>query len=233
MRMTRSITALAAVAATLAATAATAADLGPYRGGSIKDGPAPIAYAPQYNWTGLYLGAQIGYGWGDTDASSGPITGFNQSYGYDSSGWVGGGHLGYNWQVQNLVFGIETDLEGSSIGGNGRGSLGLSHDTDIGWLGSTRGRLGIAYDRTLFYATAGLAYGDVKIDKGFASYSDVRTGWTVGGGMERAISDRMSLRLEYRYTDLGSSNFASTSANSVDKSSVEFHAVRAGLSFKF
>jgi outer membrane immunogenic protein len=213
--------------------AAAAADLGPYRGGSIKDAPAPVAYGRPFSWTGLYVGAQVGYGWGTTDASSGPTTGFDQTYGYDTNGWVGGGHLGYNWQVQNLVFGVETDIEGANIRGKGVGSLGLTHDTDVSWLGSTRGRLGIAYDRTLFYATAGLAYGDVKIDKGFASYSDVRTGWTVGGGIEQAISDRMTFRLEYRYTDLGSTNFSSTAANSIDKSSVDFHTVRAGVSFKF
>ena len=78
-----------------------------------------------------------------------------------------------------------------------------------------------------------MAYGDVKIDKGFASYSDIRTGWTAGAGIEHAISDRMTMRFEYRYTDLGTSNFSSTPANSIDKSDTEFHALRAGFSFKF
>ena len=216
-------------------TTASAADLGPARRGSIKDAPPPppVTYARPFSWTGLYVGAQVGYGWGTTDAKSGPLSGFDQTYSYDTNGWVGGGHAGYNWQVQNLVFGIETDIEASSIGGNGRGSLGLTHDTDISWIGSTRGRLGIAYDRTLFYGTAGWAYGDMKIDKGFASFSDVRSGWTAGAGVEQAFSDRMTLRLEYRYTDLGSSSFSSTSLNTIDNSDVTFHTVRAGVSFKF
>lgn len=222
-----------AVAAAMLATAASAADLGPYRQGSIKDAPPPAPYYRPFSWTGLYVGAQVGYGWGTTDAKSGPVTGYDQSYSYDTNGWVGGVHAGYNWQLQNLVYGIETDLEASGIGGSGIGSLGFGHNTDISWIGSTRGRLGIAYDRTLFYATAGLAYGEVKIDKGFASYSDVRTGWTVGTGIEHAISDRTTLRLEYRYTDLGSSSFSSNAVNSIDKSETDFHAVRAGLSFKF
>lgn len=210
-----------------------AADLGPYRKGSIKDAPPPQVYARPFSWSGLYVGAQVGYGWGNTDASSGPLAGFDQSYGYESDGFLGGVHAGYNWQTQNLVWGIETDIEASGIGGSGIGTLGLGHDTELNWLGSTRGRLGIAYDRTLFYATAGWAYGDVRIDKGFASYSDVRNGWTAGVGVEHALSDRMTLRLEYRYTDFGSASYANAAANTIDKSEVDLHAVRAGFSFKF
>lgn len=214
--------------------AAGAADLGPYRGGSLKDrAPPPATYARPFSWTGLYVGAQVGYGFGEANAQSGPVAGFNQTYKYDTDGVVGGGHIGYNWQIDNLVFGVEADLEGADIKGRGIGSLGLSHETNVDWLGSVRGRLGIAYDRTLFYATAGLAYGDVRIDKGFASYSDVRTGFTVGGGIEQAISDRLTFRLEYRYTDLGSTDFSSSAVNSIDRNEVDFHTVRAGVSFKF
>jgi outer membrane immunogenic protein len=232
MRNQISLTALA-LAGLMSAGAAAAADLGPYRQGSIKDAPPPAVYRRPFSWSGLYVGAQVGYGWGNTAAQSGPTTGFDQSYGYDSNGWVGGVHAGYNWQYQNLVYGIETDIEASSISGSGIGSLGLAHTTDLNWVGSTRGRLGIAYDRTLFYATAGWAYGDVRIDKSFASYSDVRNGWTAGAGVEHAISDRMTMRLEYRYTDLGSTNFSSNAVTSIDKSEVDFHTVRAGVSFKF
>ena len=232
MRNQISLTALA-LAGLMSAGAASAADLGPYRKGSVKDAPPPAVYSRPFSWSGLYVGAQVGYGWGNTGASSGPLTGFDQSYGYDTNGWVGGVHAGYNWQFQNLVYGIETDIEASSISGSGVGSLGFAHNTELNWTGSTRGRLGIAYDRTLFYATAGWAYGDVRIDKGFASYSDVRNGWTAGAGIEHAISDRMTMRLEYRYTDLGSTSFSSNAANSIDKSEVDFHTVRAGVSFKF
>ena len=231
MQLKLKIASLVAGAAMLA-TSVSAADLGsPNRRGSIKDGP--VEYQRAFNWTGLYIGAQVGYGWGNTTAESGPLAGFNQTYDYNTNGAVGGGHLGYNWQAQNLVFGIETDIEASGISGGGRGSLGFQHDTDINWIGSLRGRLGVAYDRTLFYATAGWAYGDVQIDKGFGSYSDVRSGWTAGAGIEHAFSPNMTMRFEYRYTDLGSTTATSTALNSIDKSDVDFHAVRAGVSFKF
>jgi outer membrane immunogenic protein len=226
MRIHKSAAAVALVGV-LAANAAVAADLGPYRRGSIKDAPPPPAAYPMPQLTGLYK-IQIGYGWAMPTRSQ-----VRYRFRPDHATTPMVGRRPPPRQYQNLVYGIETDIEASSISGAGIGSLGYGHDAEIGWLGSTRGRLGIAYDRTLFYATAGWAYGDVKIDKGFASYSDVRSGWTAGVGAERAITDRMMVRLEYRYTDLGSSNFSSSAVNSIDKSEIDFHAVRAGLSFKF
>jgi len=218
--------------------AAFAADLGPYpRRGSIKDEPIPVHV---FSWTGFYIGTQIGYGWADVDAQSGPLGGFDQSYAYDADGALGGGHIGYNWQHGRWVFGIEADLEAADINGTGIGTLGYTHQTEVDWLGSVRGRLGIAHDRTLFYATAGWAFGNVEVTKAtgpgdppFASYGDVRHGWTVGGGIEQAFTDRVTARIEYRYTDLGDGDFRSTSVNSIDTSDVTFHALRAGLSLKF
>ena len=165
---------------------------------------------------------------------------FDQAYGYDTEGFVGGGHLGYNIQSGTLVYGIETDLEFADIDGAGLGSFGnLTHDTQVNWLGSLRGRLGFAMDRTLVYATGGLAYGDVEITKGFpgggnfASTGETRYGWTLGAGLEHAFSSSMTMRLEYRYTDLGSDSFTSIPLNSIDDSDVTLHTVRAGVSVKF
>ena len=207
--------------------------MGPYGRGSIKDEPV---YACPFSWTGFYVGAQIGYAWGSVDAVSGPITGFDQSYSYDADGVVGGGHVGDNWQRDRFVIGVEADIEASDISETGIGSLGYTHQTSVDWLGSVRGRLGVAMDRTLFYATAGWAFGDVEVTKatapGFASsasYSDVRH----GAGIEQAFTDRISGRIEYRYTDLGESNFRDVGVNSIDESDFTFHALRAGLSVRF
>jgi outer membrane immunogenic protein len=70
------------------------------------------------------------------NAVSGPITGFDQSYSYDAVGFIGGGHVGYNWQRDRIVFGVEADIEAADIGETGIGSLGFTHQTDIDWLGS-------------------------------------------------------------------------------------------------
>ncbi len=210
-----------------------AADLGPYRSPSRQSSLPPIEYSQPFSWSGMYLGVQLGYGGGNTEASSGPSAGFNQAYDYKSEGWLGGVHAGYNFQRGNLVYGLEADLETSGQKGNGVGSLGSPHSTAIDWQGSLRGRLGLAYDRTLFYGTAGWAFGDVKVDQGFASYSDVRNGWTAGVGVEHMLTNKISARIEYRYTDFGRADFGNTAINSIDRSNVDQHAVRAGLSLKF
>jgi outer membrane immunogenic protein len=228
--------ALAAVsfAAVIAVTeTALAADLGPYRSPARQSSLPPVEYSQPFSWSGLYMGVQLGYAGGNTEANSGPTGGFNQAYDYKSSGWLGGAHAGYNFQNGNLVYGLEADLEKSGQNGNGVGSLGFPHSTDIAWQGSLRGRLGLAFDRTLVYGTAGWAFGDVKVDKGFASYSDVRNGWTAGVGVEHMLTNNLSARIEYRYTDFGRADFGNTALNSTDRSTVDQHAVRAGLSLKF
>jgi outer membrane immunogenic protein len=174
---------------------------------------------------------QGGFVWGDTEARSGPLAGFDQAYAYDTDGWLGGVHAGFNWQANRLVIGLETDLELADVSGSGVDTLGSAHTTDIDWLGSLRARFGIAADRTLFYLTGGLAYGDVAIAGPGYSYSSTRTGWTLGGGIEHAFAPNTTARLEYRYTDLGSEDFSS--AGAIDESDVTFSAVRAGVSWKF
>lgn len=219
----------ASMALVLGANSAFAADLGPY---GRSPGFSPPAYAA-FTWSGFYVGLQAGYGWGNTDASSGSLSNFNQAYSYDTSGALGGVHAGINWQAQNLVFGLETDLELAGIDSSGIGSLGSTHTTQIDALGSFRGRVGFAMDRTLLYLTGGLAYADLTTSAPGISTNDWRTGWTFGGGIEHAISQGVTARLEYRYTDLGSDTFASGSTGQSEASDVTFSAIRAGLSWRF
>lgn len=223
---------LAGLALGLMPTLAAAADLGPYPRPSppLRDDP-PTYFNTVASWSGFYAGLQGGYAWGDNDVTTSYL-GVPYNYGYSSSGFVGGIHAGYNWQMNRLVVGVESDLEGSNI--SGTGSNGIStHTTDVDWLGSLRARFGIAADRTLFYATGGLAYGDVH-EAELVPGSDgtvFRTGWTAGLGLEHQISRGLSARLEYRYTDLGTST--NTFQGVADRSDVSFGAVRAGLSWKF
>lgn len=216
-----------------------AADLGgPY--GRQRWDAAP-SYAPAYRWQGLYGGVQLGYGWTNTDAVSTTLTtSATEAFSYTSSGALGGVHLGYNWQFNSMVLGLETDLELSGISGSGLGTFGGGHITNIDWMGSTRGRLGFTTGATLFYLTGGLAYGGVTVERsagaGFTPFigSDGwKTGWTAGGGIEHALTQTISARIEYRYTDLGTINYTSLPSNLNDRSDLTNHAIRAGLSFKF
>lgn len=126
---------------------------------------------------------------------TGPYVGITGGYGWgSSSGWKGGAYAGYNFQVDpNWVIGLEGDVLGSSQSTNG-------------WDSSVRGRLGYAYDRYLFYGTGGVAFGDIKNN----GASKTRTGWTVGAGIEAALSSHVTGRVEFRYTDLGSTTVGGT-----------------------
>ena len=168
--------------------------------------PPPI---PVFSWTGFYVGGQIGYGFGE-DHVGGALT--------HPRGVVGGGHVGYNFAgipgfglgTGGLVFGVEGDVDGTdyrdTIAGAGGASVNLKSDIQ----GSARGRLGIAVDRALFYATGGAAFAEFKdtyigaAGAGLATPSHTRVGYTVGGGVEYAITTQWSLRAEYRYSDFGS-----------------------------
>ena len=219
---------------------------------------ADIIEPAAYDWTGPYIGIQGGYAWGTNDvevdsnldivttAAIALIPPDDDEI--DIDGWVGGLHLGYLWQNDSLVLGIEGDGEFADIDGNTDVFLNEGDADPIGeveqeidWLASLRLRAGIAWDRTLFYATGGLAVGGVEVSAdlgeiGSESESDTEWGWTIGGGIEHAFTDELSARIEYRYTDLGDTD-VSVENERVGSSDFEaentFHAVRVGLSWHF
>lgn len=205
--------------------------------GSIKD-PAPYypPPAPLFTWTGFYAGLQTGYQWGNADHtfSNGLLGGAS-----DPDGWIGGGHLGYNWQNGNFVLGAEADIEGGNVEGSFNNGAGTFGSAELGWQGSIRGRVGIAADRTLFYLTGGWAFAEADISGaspftplGCCSVSADLDGWTLGGGVEYAFANNFTVRAEYRYTDFGdvSLNLNPTLTMPVD---LETHALRVGASWKF
>lgn len=179
---------------------------------------------PLYNWTGLYIGINGGGGWGSSDFSA-PFS----SGSFDTSGGLIGGTMGYNWQMGQVVFGLEGDLDWSNIRGSSVCGGITTCETRNDWLGTFRGRLGYALDRFMPYVTGGLAVGNVKTSvAGFGDSSDTRAGWTLGGGIEAAIAGPWTAKVEYLYVDLGNTG-------SVFGSDASFHTniVRAGLNYRF
>jgi outer membrane immunogenic protein len=198
--------------------AAQAADLG----GAPRE-REPVVYERSFSWTGLYVGAHVGYGWSDIDWREGG--GFDGSH--DGSGWLAGGQVGYNWQSGRFVYGVEGDISSTGIDG-GNGCCGHSID----WLASIRGRAGMTgFDnRTLFYVTAGAAWADVTYDS-FGSHSDTHFGWVAGAGIEHALTPNMTARVEYLYYGFDEiSAPIGVGPASIDPS---MHTVRFGLNFKF
>jgi len=193
---------------------------------------APVPHVMAYNWTGFYAGLNAGWGWGTGSLSGPPPTGD-----MEGNGGLIGGTLGYNWQMNQVVFGVETDLAWSGIEANRRCGVGggLRCEVNNDWLGTARGRIGLAMDRFMPYVAGGLAYGDVNASvTGLRGASETQVGWTLGGGVEFAINGPWTAKLEYLYVDLGDFN-CGTRCGTAGPDKVEYnsHIVRAGLNYKF
>jgi outer membrane immunogenic protein len=215
---------------------------------------ADIAPMPEaYDWTGPYIGIQGGYGWGDTEPTYDDSVGFAGSLEVDYEGFIGGIEAGYNWQSNNLVLGIETDASFSDINGDALDLTGVSPpciivgqgcSADVDWLATGRLRLGYAIDRLMPFITGGIAVGGVKgtfDSPGNACTCDVddtTIGWTVGGGVEWAVSDSWSVKAEYLYVDLGKpsisgDNTLGAPGPGVGTDNYDFSIARLGVNFNF
>jgi opacity protein-like surface antigen len=186
----------------------------PSSGGSIKDGPSPVTRG--YNWTGAYVGALAGTTWADMRGNF--ITGEPNHFAPDMAGTVLGGQVGYNLQSGRWVVGIEGDYAWSNAHGGVScpNAFFFTCQADIHALSFLTGRLGTTWGRALFYAKGGLAAGEVEAagkanTSGLAvagvATTDWQLGWTAGGGMEFALTDRWSAKAEYMYYDLGTARF--------------------------
>jgi outer membrane immunogenic protein len=233
---------LASVGAIAIAGSAFAADL-PYRG------PPPV-YAPPppiFTWTGIYIGGQVGYAWGsDPIDEVDTVFDHNAFFNDKPNGVIGGAHLGYNLQIAQWVAGLEGSVDGTSLHGTrtSAGPLVVTMSTRPDVQGSIRGRVGVAFDRVLIYGTGGAAFSGITNNYSlgfpfFLSESDTktRTGWTVGGGLEYAVTNNWSIRAEYRYSDFGRSPDFPFSSITFGNVSFTHHLtesqVQAGFSYKF
>jgi outer membrane immunogenic protein len=271
---------LSSVAIVAMSASALAADL-PRREAAV----APIFVAPIFTWSGFYVGLNAGATFNDNDHRyradgwfrnvGNPYTNAvviydNEYNGFrndDDAAFTGGAQMGFNWQFGAWVAGVEADINyrgnGDNHGFNILGTepysnYGLYHSgSDRGnWFGTLRARLGFALDRTLIYATGGLAFGDTGGGGRLYAYNvnypgvaltggewrsdgdDTSWGWTLGAGVEHAFSNNWTAKLEYLYvnldrdnnrlTNIALPNYTFTTSNE-DK----FHVVRVGINYKF
>ncbi|HEY2533829.1 MAG TPA: outer membrane protein [Xanthobacteraceae bacterium] len=216
---------LAAFGLLVAAQCAAAADLSV---APLYKAPPP-QYSPAYNWSGFYLGANGGGGWGHSDWSA-------KTAGVGLSGGQVGGTAGYNWQSGNVVLGLEGDVDWSGLKGTAASTLcpnGCS--TNQTWLSTVRGRVGYSFNGIMPYITGGLGVGDIHASTpGFPGGSDTKAGWTVGGGLEVALPGNWSAKAEYLHVDLGSFN-CGTGCSTLPNDNVSLHedVVRAGVNYHF
>jgi len=212
--------------------------LGQAQAADLPSRAAPPVFIPPplFTWTGLYAGAHVGYASAHDRFN---LTTIPAMAGDSPSGVIGGIHVGYNYQANQFVAGIEGDVDGTSASQSAFDPVtGTTLGTRIPVEGSIRGRAGFAFDRTLFYATGGAAFADLRNSFSggitpFYSTSSGRVGWTAGGGVEYAVTNNWSVRGEYRYSDFGHQTIAiAPAAVPVDSHATE-HAVRVGFSYKF
>jgi outer membrane immunogenic protein len=205
-----------------AAQAAVAADLPSHK---APPPPAPLPPPPVMAWTGFYVGANVGGGWLDRYDRSGA--------GSTNAGVIGGGQVGYNYQLSPLfVVGVETDFQGSSVGSGTPAPFAVNRG--VNWFGTARGRVGVSLfsPQLLFYGTGGFAYGEIELKQGgfLGALSQTGTGWTAGGGVEWAFLPNWSAKVEYLYTDIGSGNWGRFSPI---EQRVHLHTARAGVNYHF
>jgi len=172
---------------------------------------APPMMMGATNWSGFYLGANVGGGQA-SDKFSFPG---GSSRNFDFGGPLGGGTLGYNWQFGNgWLFGLEGDIDASGMSGSTGCPTGINVcGSNNSWLGTARARVGwlTGVGNTLWFVTGGGAFGDVThsvVGPAGGHADSTKTGWTIGGGVEYMFAPQWSTKVEYRYVDL-SSNFTS------------------------
>jgi outer membrane immunogenic protein len=182
-------------------------------GAAIADGyvpPPDYVVVPFVSWTGLYIGGHVGGAWSEIDWSNINLTG--ERFDKTNSGFIGGGQIGYNYQIGNLLLGVEATVSGADLNRDFRSiALPTVHfSADIDTIATVTGRFGYASDQWLFYGKAGWAGAQVNFSGRTTALADSfsldnwRNGWTLGTGVEYKINRHMSFGVEYSFIDLNS-----------------------------
>lgn len=202
---------------------------------------APVAYAPAaiYNWTGFYIGGEAGAGFSNSSWSD-PFTGGTNTF-RSNTGFLGGGDIGANYQLNMLVLGVEGNFDWTGLKSNGTDSIGDAINTNTNWTSTVTGRVGAAFDRLLVYGKGGLALAQdqsslTDLGGNSAGTTFLRTGWTVGAGLEYGITKNWSAKIEYDYLNFGPQtlNFSTPLQPAYSSSaSLAVQEVKAGINFRF
>ncbi|WP_027542623.1 outer membrane protein [Bradyrhizobium sp. WSM2254] len=244
------IAAFACTTALVSTGAASAADLG------ARYTKAPAYAEPLFNWTGFYVGGHVGGAWtneqfintgnGAPFADLSPGQGFRQR----NSGVMGGAQIGYNWQANNYVFGMEGTISGLDNKGSFTNTVfGVGLDDQFSWranvLATVVGRAGFAVQNNLFYFKGGYAGVNNRLSvvdnvanpsTGSGGQTHWHNGWTVGAGWEYGVTRNWIVGLEYNYAAFSSQTYqlGGTSGNytfDAKPRDIQWAVVRASYKF--
>ena len=218
-----------AISALIPAATALAADLDPP--------PPPVEQLrpASYDWTGLYIGGWIGAAC--IDGTLTDNTGGGANYLNAGCGGKGGILGGYNYQVNDFVMGVEADWGRSgSIVENNDPAADFSFTLDN--IATLRARFGVAFDDTLLFVTGGGAWATGDLDGIISGTPNNITanhyGWTIGAGIEHAVTENFRVKMDYLYTKLNDANYTDGGGCcDVDVHWGDEHEVRVGAIFAF
>jgi outer membrane immunogenic protein len=218
----------------------------------------PAAPAAVYQWTGFYIGAHAGGVWDREQATTSFTTAFAPAgtvASADHSDFLAGGQIGLNYQMNNIVVGVEGDgswteaKTSSTIVSPFVPAVSITGSTKTNWFATATARLGYAAGPVLLYVKGGGAWENIEYSLGvtgpallglplnFTNSSVTRTGWTVGGGIEYGFMQNWSVKAEYDYMDFGDDNitFAVPAAlgNPASTAQSQVHVVKAGINYRF
>jgi len=237
----------AALSALAAACPALAADL------AVKAPPVMPVVAPVYNWTGFYIGGNVGGAWVGNNNVTDSIFGVNfNNNGSNNGRFIGGGEVGFNYQYNNFVFGVEGDFDWAANSNNSSNGIatpaGILQVTDNDrWVSTVAARFGVAFDRWLVYGKAGggwvgsnsFTVNNLSNGTSFtASNNNTDGGWLVGGGVEWAFAGNWSAKIEYDYLGLNSRSFTTAgfiipAGDTFTISNFNVQMVKFGINYKF
>lgn len=201
--------------------------------------PEAPAYDEATIWGGAYIGGQIGYNWASSKLSTGFLTDDLKA---SPSGFIGGVYAGYNWEFSNAyLFGIEGDVNYADLSKTTNtiiSAVNVEYTPRVELEGAVRARFGVNYDRWLPYIAGGVSFARVKDFVGVTNassrntieQSDTRVGFTIGAGLDYALTNNLLLRAEYRYADYGKKSFGT---GNDDEVKLTTNNVRLGLAYKF
>lgn len=230
-------TALSVCAFVACSSAASAADI---PRPVYKAAPGLYSPAPVFSWTGFYAGIHGGYGWSRFSGND-PVAGASTT---NAQGWLGGLQIGYNYQIGSFVIGAEGDYSWANVKKTVDSPLGTGGSATLknDYFATAALRLGYAMDRWMIYGKGGAAWTRDKFDLtdgigGFANGTFNRTGWMLGAGVEYALWNNFSAKVEYNYLTFKSITETLTTGGGLTATSpsvgLKTHLVKIGLNYKF
>jgi outer membrane immunogenic protein len=208
--------------------------------------PAPVYAPPPFSWTGFYLGGNVGGAWAHRDVTDTFFLG-DFGNGNNNGVFIGGGQVGYNWQVGYAVLGIEADFDGAANNNNTR-TVGIVQVTSNNrWITTLAARFGLTNGPWLFYGKAGggwvgnedFTITNLATGASITASNNSNSGWLLGAGIEWAFAPNWSAKVEYNFLGLDDRTFVTPfgfqrlAGDTFFERNRDIQMVKVGINYRF